>query len=41
MTSLETQRSVELPNALRDRFDAYRKLTGGAGSGLSGLKGDA
>ncbi|MGA7208799.1 MAG: thioesterase family protein [Pseudolabrys sp.] len=41
MTSLETQRSVELPNALRDRFEAYQKLTGGAGPGHSGLKGDS
>jgi len=41
MTSLETQRSVELPNTLRDRFEAYQNLTGGVGSGQSGLKGDA
>ncbi|MGA7346509.1 MAG: hypothetical protein WBY01_13270, partial [Pseudolabrys sp.] len=41
MTSLETQRSVELPNALRDRFEAYQKLTGGVGPGHSGLKGDS
>jgi 4-hydroxybenzoyl-CoA thioesterase len=41
MTSLETQRSVELPNSLREKFEVYRKLTGGAGSGQSGLKGDA
>ena len=41
MTSLETQRSVELPHTLRDRFEEYQKLTGGVGSGQSGLKGDA
>ena len=41
MTSLETQRSVELPNTLRDRFEEYQKLTGGVGSGQSGLKGNA
>ena len=40
MTSLDTQRSVELPNTLRDRFEAYQNLTGGLGSGHSGLKGD-
>lgn len=28
MTSLETQRSVELPQALRDKFAAYLKRTG-------------
>jgi len=37
MTSLETQRSVELPNTLRDRVEAYQRLTGGVGSGRSGL----
>jgi len=41
MTSLETQRSVELPNSLRDKFEAYQNLTGGVASGQSGLKGDA
>lgn len=41
MTSLETQRSVELPSTLRDRFAAYLKLTGGVGSGHSGLKGES
>ena len=41
MTSLETQRSVELPNSLRERFEAYQKLTGGVESGQYGLKGDA
>ena len=40
MTSLETQRAVELPNLLRDRFEAYQKLTGGLGLGHSGLKSD-
>lgn len=28
MTSLETQQSVELPGALREKFEAYLKLTG-------------
>jgi hypothetical protein len=41
MTSLETQRPVELPTTLRDRFEAYQNLTGGVGWGQSGLKGDA
>ena len=40
MTSLETQRSVELPSTLRDRFEAYLKMTGGVGPGHSGLKGE-
>ena len=31
MTSLETQRSIELPKDLRDRFEAYLKLTGEVG----------
>lgn len=31
MTSLETQQSVELPSALRHRFETYLKLIGGAG----------
>ena len=38
MTSLETQRSVELPDVLRDRFETYLKLTGGAAPGHSGPK---
>ena len=32
MTSLETQRSVELPHALRQKFEAYLRLTGQAQS---------
>src|SRR5262249_8258965 len=40
MTSLETQRSIELPNVLRDRFEEYLKLTGGVAHGRSGLKGE-
>jgi len=32
MTSLETQRSVELPHALRQKFEAYSRLTGQAQS---------
>lgn len=39
MTSLETQRSIELPRDLRDRFEAYLQLTGGAGPGNLGLRG--
>jgi 4-hydroxybenzoyl-CoA thioesterase len=27
MTSLETHKSIELPNALREKFEAYLKLT--------------
>jgi len=38
MTSLETQRSIELPRDLRDRFEAYLQLTGGAGPGNLGLR---
>ena len=30
MTSLETHRSIELPPALRAKFEAYAKLTGQA-----------
>jgi 4-hydroxybenzoyl-CoA thioesterase len=39
MTSLETQRSIELPRDLRDRFEAYLQHTGGAGPGNLGLQG--
>jgi 4-hydroxybenzoyl-CoA thioesterase len=41
MTSLETQRAIELPNELRDRFEKYLKLTGGVAHGHSGLKGES
>jgi hypothetical protein len=40
-TAMTSLRSVELPNALRDRFEAYQKLTGGVGPEHSGLKGDS
>jgi 4-hydroxybenzoyl-CoA thioesterase len=39
MTSLETQRSIELPRDLRDRFEAYLQHIGGAGPGNRGLQG--
>ena len=40
MTSLETQRSIELPKDLRDRFEVYLQLVGGAGPENLGLQGE-